>query len=386
MRGIKGWDWTPRQYLEEIPWLARFRMNFLMNCYLSLFTEDAGGRQMNEWWKPMDDERKRDYARVIAACRDNGIAFCFSVHPQLASARPLDPDSPGDVERLWQHYAWAQGRGVRWFSVCLDDVGWGPGGAAAGGAAHARLANAILASLRAADPGARLILCPARYWGDGAGAGDRAYLGALGRALHPDVYVFWTGDQVYCRRITRGAAEGYRRAVGHRLFLWDNYPVNDGSPAMHLGPVSGRDPDLCEVVDGYMSNPMRTQNEANRIPEATCADYAYNPWAYDPARSIGQAILRLAGNGDERRALADLVEAYPGFIATGGDSRTNPVRGGFAALVAAPGTRPAALDLLRRTGELAARLDRLFPGSYGDARRTVAQDVAWMRGRLGPQP
>ena len=36
---------------------------------------------------------------------------------------------------------------------------------------------------------------------------------------------------------------------------------------------------------------MRKQNEINRIPLATCADYAYNPRAYDPSRSVGQAIL-----------------------------------------------------------------------------------------------
>ena len=385
-RGTKGWAWTPRQYLEEIPHLAALRMNFLMNCYLSLFTEDAGGARRNEWWKPMAEERRRDYGAVIRACREQGIDFCFCMHPQLGSPHPLDPDSPGDVDRLLQHYAWAQAQGVRWFSVCLDDVGWGAGGPAAGGAAHARLANAILARLRGGDGGARLIVCPAAYWGDGSGAQDRAYLGALGRALHPDAYVFWTGDQVYCRRITRRAAEGYRRAVGHRLFLWDNYPVNDGSPAMHLGPVRGREPGLCEVIDGYMGNPMQTQNEANRIPLATCADYAYNPWDYDPGRSIGQAIVHLVEGDEPRRALAELVGAYPGFIATGGDSRTNAVRLRFSALAAAPAARPAAGAFVRQVEGLDARLRADFPGRFDAAKRTVADDIAWMRRQLGEEP
>jgi hypothetical protein len=38
MRGIKGWGWTPEQYLEEIPVLAGYKLNFLMNCYLSMFS------------------------------------------------------------------------------------------------------------------------------------------------------------------------------------------------------------------------------------------------------------------------------------------------------------------------------------------------------------
>jgi len=99
-----------------------------------------------------------------------------------------------------------------------------------------------------------------------------------------------TGDAVV-GRISRKAADTFRGIVKHRLFLWDNYPVNDANPTMHLGPVIDRDADLCDVIDGYMSNPMRLQNEANRIPLATCADYAYNPAAYDPLRSIGQAIV-----------------------------------------------------------------------------------------------
>ena len=383
-RGIKGWDWTPQQYLEEIPWLSRFKMNFLMNCYLSLFTHEAGEPSRNEWWKAMTDARKREYAEIIRSCRENGIAFCFAVHPQLSSPRPLDPGSGEDIDLLYENYAWAQGQGVRWFSVSFDDVGWGAGGPAAGGAGHARVANTIFTRLRADDPGAQLILCPVPYWGDGSNPGDRAYLEALGGALHPDIYVFWTGDRVFAQHITRRAAEGYRRIVRHRLFLWDNYPVNDGNPTLHLGPVSGREPGLCEVVDGYMSNPMRTQNEINRIPLATCADYAYNPWAYDPARSIGQAILHLADGQEQRVVLRDLVGAYPGFLATGGDSRTNPVRARFAALQAAPGTRPAAADLVRRMEELDARLAEAFPGRFGAAKATVGGDITWMKRRLGP--
>ncbi len=86
--------------------------------------------------------------------------------------------------------------------------------------------------------------------------------------MHSEVYVFWTGDGVVVPRITRHAAESYKRIVNHRLFLWDNYPVNDGSPTLHLGPVSGRDPDLPSVIDGYPSNPLASQNEINRLPLA----------------------------------------------------------------------------------------------------------------------
>jgi len=80
--------------------------------------------------------------------------------------------------------------------------------------------------------------------------------------------------------------------------------------------------------------------------------------------------------------VGELVEAYPGFIETGGDSRTNPVRAGFAALMAGPWGRAAAGDLVRRTEKPDARPGRDFPARCSAARRTVAADIARMGSRL----
>ncbi len=381
-RGTKGWNWTPEQYLAEIPHLARLKMNFLMNCYLSMFSSGPGEPFKNEWWKPMSPTRQAAYAKVIEACRAHQIIFCFAVHPQLGSPRPVDFSSPQDLEDFYQHYAWAQRQGVHWFSVSLDDVSWDRGGPAGGGAAHARFVNAIFNRLRARDPEAQMIFCPGPYWGDGTEPQARPYLETLGHDLHPDVYVFWTGDSVVTPRITRVAAESYRGLVKHRLFLWDNYPVNDGNATLHLGPLTGRDPDLCEVMAGYMSNPLCPQNEINRLPLATCADYAFNPWAYDPARSIGQAILHLAATDGQRHVLKDLVEAYPGFLVTGGGTGANPVRNRFTSLLADPDASRDARAFLERLQDLSRRLAREFPTQFDAAKQTIAGDIQWMRQQL----
>jgi hypothetical protein len=122
IRGTKGWAWTPEQYLEEIPWLVKFKMNFLMNCYTSLFS--STNPRKNEWWQPLPENEKAAYAKVIRACQANGITFCFCMNPQLDSARPLNPVNSRDLDLLFQHYAWAQSLGVKWFSICVDDVKW----------------------------------------------------------------------------------------------------------------------------------------------------------------------------------------------------------------------------------------------------------------------
>jgi len=241
IRGIKGWRWTPEQYLEEIPFLAKFKMNFLMNCYLSMFAMDKAAwnsGKANLWWEPLPEAKKRAYEKIVRSCREHDVEFCFAMNPNLLSSRPLDYDRQADVDALWQHYEWMVGLGVNWFSTCLDDISKG-----IDAAGQAKVVNELFRRLRARNPKAQMIFCPTYYWGDGKGEHQRPYLNTLASQLDDDVYLFWTGEQSV-GRITRKAAESFKGIAKRRLVLWDNYPVNDDHPTMHLGPVVGRDPDL----------------------------------------------------------------------------------------------------------------------------------------------
>ncbi|HMA53485.1 MAG TPA: beta-N-acetylglucosaminidase domain-containing protein [Acidobacteriota bacterium] len=388
LRGTKGWAWTWDQYLAEIPYLARYKMNFLMSCYTSVFTDPV--KFVNRWWEPLPQATLAGIGKVAAACRDAGITYCFSFHPALFSDRPLRYDSDEDFDEMWRNYASVQALGVRWFSLSYDDIDVKGRDIAALGAAHAGLANRLFGRLREKDPEAELIFCPVYYWGPADQGEARLYTESLGRALDKDIFVFWTGDGIVTPRITRGAAESFRKAVDHRLVIWDNYPVNDRSGALHLGPVVGRDPDLDEVAYGYMSNPLAPQNEINRIPLLTCADYAYNPRAYDPARSIGQAIRELAETPSRIAALKDLVELYPGNLISGSAlTGYNCVLEKVASLVKEPGGRKLARRLISRVEGVAARLDREFPDGYAETKKTLAAHIAAARDMLsapGPAP
>lgn len=378
LRGTKGWAWTWDQYLAEVPVLAKYKMNFLMSCYTSVFTNTQ--RFDNRWWERLPPATLEGIGRVAKACREAGVTFCFSFHPALFSDRPLRYDDPADFESMWTNYAAVQGLGVRWFSLSYDDIDVAGKDMAALGAAHAGLANRLFARLRDKDPAAALIFCPVYYWGPADAGQARLYTEALGRALDKDIFVFWTGDAVVTTRITRRAAESFRRAVGHRLVIWDNYPVNDRTGALHLGPVTGREPDLDEVAYGYMSNPLSPQNEINRVPLLTCADYAYNPRAYDPKRSIGQAILELAETPAQRAVLKDLVELYPGNLINGSTSTTyNCVLEKTAALLRAPEGPKLAARFIDHVEDVAARLDREFPDRFAETKRTIAAHLVKAR-------
>jgi len=279
-----------------------------------------------------------------------------------------------------------QGLGVKWFNLCYDDIGVEGQEKSALGEAHGRLVNRLLGRLRSKTPDAELIFCPTYYAGCGDMPEARAYLEALGRTLDPEVYLFWTGDGVVTPRITRTCAAAYREIVNHRLIIWDNYPVNDRNPTLHLGPVTGRDPDLCQVTSGYMSNPLCPQNEANRIPLFTCADYAYNSAAYDPLRSIGQAIQALAPTALQQWALKHLVALYPGMLLYGG-TRTgfNPVCERFSALLESPSGRARADAFKERVKSVLEELDAVFPGRYTRTKETLRSHLKQLK-KESPRP
>lgn len=336
IRGMKGWAWSTEQYLAEIPIMAQYCMNFLMNDYSSLWELGPHGvwdwnHPMNFWYRPLSAEKKAGLEKVIQLCQKNEIMFCFSVNPNLHSDRPFDYESAADMETLWQYYAWAQNLGVKWFNIALDDIS-----RKIDANGHAHLLNAMLTRLRKQDPDVQLVFCPTWYAGtgdEGVETGSRLgikvrgsdyvseggtpgvlYTRALAKTLHPDVYLFWTGPEVCALSIETAQAKAYKELCEHRILIWDNYPVNDQQPTLHLGPLTGRSADLSTVVSGYIANPMSFQNEADRIPRLTIADYLWNPREYDAARSIGQSIEHLSGPRVKAETLQDLVELYPGRL------------------------------------------------------------------------
>ena len=392
IRGMKGYCWTPQQYLEEIPVLAKYKANFLMNCYLSMFSvKDKLVYRFgtfldsleNDWWKPLLDKKRLAYEQIFRECRKYHLNFCFAMNPQLFSKRPLNPESEADFNSLWKHYEWAQQQGVRWFSVCLDDVQ--EGDVSIVGAEHARFTNKLLNRLRLKDPGAQLIFCPTWYWGTGTDVKHHAYLEELANILHPDIYLFWTGPQVVPTFIHTEQAVAFKQIIHHRLILWENYPVNDNHPTMHLGPITGRDKDLCTVIDGYMVNPMGTQNQINRIPLLTCLDYAYNPSAYNPERSIGQSILHLAGTRAQQEIFKRMVETYPGSLILRSDSSDrglvslNPVRYRFESLIRNHSPKDNLERYLSDYEKLVRDFTLNFPNQFPSAKITLQNDIQWMK-------
>jgi hypothetical protein len=160
---------------------------------------------------------------------------------------------------------------------------------------------------------------------------------------------------------------------GRRLVVWDNYPVNDAMPTMHLGPLTGRDPALADVADAYMANPMASQHRLSLLPLATSAEYAISPATYDPDAAIDRAIDRISRTDDEREVVRSLVALYPGMLVFGRNQYFNPVRDRFAR---GEGDRAAFARLVERFREL-------FGARYPAELATLEADLAWAGGTPG---
>lgn len=381
IRGIKGLAWTPEQYLEEIPVLAKYKMNFMMNCYLSMFTKPPGPGMpwtkdyvTNDWWLPLTDAKKQAYEKIFAKARQYGINFCFSIHPQLSSSRPANLSSDKDFEDIWQHYAWAQSKGVHWFSVTIDDVAsYSHNTITISGEEQSKFVNKIQARLRKKDKDAQVIFCPTHYNGIGADPTEHAYLEAIAKTLDKDVYVFWTGLKSIDSDITVADAEKFKSLVGHRLFLWDNYPVNDNSSnTVHLAPIRGRDTDLYKVIDGYMSNSSAAQNEINRVPLFTIADYTYDPQDYNPWASIGQSIIHQTDDKAQRQALLEVVKLYSSEMKR---VKSNPVLDNFNHIIAASFSQYMADAYIDHLKVVQQDLNKEFPKRYTDIKNTLAETI-----------
>ena len=81
--------------------------------------------------------------------------------------------------------------------------------------------------------------------------------------------------------------------------------------------------------------------------------------------------------------LKDLVEAYPGFLVAGGGIGTNPVRGKFGRLMDGRNSQSAARDFIHNMEDIHARLVTQFPKRFPATKKTVAEDIDWMKRQIG---
>ncbi|MFB6782666.1 beta-N-acetylglucosaminidase domain-containing protein [Streptomyces sp. NPDC056352] len=258
--------------------------------------------------------------------------------------------------------------GNRAFAIPLDDIGYtrwnwegdrvafGEPGRAAAARAQVHLLSDVQRIFIATHEGAQpLQMVPTEY-GD---LTDTAYKQTMRDTLDLAVEVMWTGTDVVPPKITNEGADKASKLFGRKVFVWDNYPVND------LGNTSGRlllvlyvkhQAGLSSHLSGVVANPMN-QPYASKVAVFGTADFTWNDRAYD-ARTNGPRAMAYLTAGDPKATDAllvfgDLEHMAPTFGAPPGSLGTR--------------TRPARRGILQGVGR-------------GEPRRSRQGD-AWLRGR-----
>ena len=248
----------------------------------------------DRWREPYPPARLDEFRRLVEHGASLGVRVGFAIAPGLS----IEYGSATDREALEAKLDGFVALGARFFCLALDDV---PSALQSEAdrkhfdtlsAAHVDLTNTMKDRL---PEDATLWLVPTDY----AGTEASPYLAQLGGGLDPSVEVGWTGRSVVSPAIEAGEAAERSRALGRRLLLWDNYPVNDGPMrnVLHLGPYQGRDPGLPEHVSGILLNPME-HVRASAIGLATAARYMADPECYDPD-AAWETAARRCGAGAE---------------------------------------------------------------------------------------
>lgn len=227
----------------------------------------------------------------------------------------IQVSDPEQIDDLADTFRLSLNRGGTWVMLALDDFSSRLGGPApyyiitneadrkafkSLGECHGTLVRELYKRLQQTHPRCRMIVCPAYYWnpkGAYQKEGEK-YLREFGRLVPKDVLIVWTGPNVRSRTITRENVSYFTNLIGRKPYLWDNTIY-----ARHAKPTYVLDPFDSRYPDGFwerLSGGLHNNGGATGLYEVGClvyGDYAWNPEAYDPPKSLDKALGMVLGEG-----------------------------------------------------------------------------------------
>lgn len=318
IEGFYGPPWTQADRLRQIAFLGETKAN----SYIYSAKDDAYLRA--RWRDPYPQQDLDTLGELVRSATAHHVDFTYALSPGVS----ICFSSPDDVAAVEAKFQAVYNLGVRSFSLPFDDISYtkwncaadqtafGAPGQAAAGQAQVSLLNTITEKFVKTHDGVRpLQTVPTEY----SDLKDSPYKTELREHLDPSVVVQWTGTDVVPPSVTTDEAAQVSTVYGRKVFLWDNYPVNDyeqSAGRLLLAPYAQREAGLSEYLNGIVANPMN-QETASEVAEFGAVDFAWNDAGYAPDQSWPQALARLAG-GDPRATaaltvFADLEHLAPTF-------------------------------------------------------------------------
>lgn len=307
IEGFYGQPWTHAERLDQMDFYGDVKAN----TYVYAPKDDPYHR--DKWREPYPQEKLTELDELVQRANANHVRFTFAVSP----GGSICYSAPEDRKALKAKLQALYDLGTRAFSVPLDDISYtrwncegdkaayGEPGRQAAAKAQVDLLNDVQRNFIATHDDAQpLQMVPTEY-GD---LTDTSYKKTMREALDPAVEVMWTGTDVVPPQITNEQADAASKLFGRKVFVWDNYPVNDfgnTSGRLLLAPYDKREAGLSEHLSGIVANPMN-QPYASKVAVFGTADFTWNDKAYNAKSNWARAMAYLAG-GDREATEALLV-------------------------------------------------------------------------------
>ncbi|KFZ19239.1 hypothetical protein V501_00752 [Pseudogymnoascus sp. VKM F-4519 (FW-2642)] len=314
IEGFYGLPWSHQARLDQFVFYGKHKMN----TYIYTPKDDPLLRA--NWRTLYSGDALSQLQELIETANANHVDFTFALSPGWDVCYSSDADLNVTTTKLDQ----IRELGVTSFYIALDDIPlefhcdsdkqrWNDTGNWHWIAdAQAFYLNRIQKEYIEPNALNDLQIVPTNY----AGSAPDPYKGEFGTMLDKKIRVQWTGEGVFSDQITvASVVQAGKTYVTENLYIWDNFPVNDGRRnRLFLNPLTGRDPLLYKNLIGFTSNPME-EAYASMPALANYADYTWNGPAYDADASMAAILLELAGSGrgihDAVLAFADLNQNWP---------------------------------------------------------------------------
>ncbi|MFD0866715.1 beta-N-acetylglucosaminidase domain-containing protein, partial [Tessaracoccus lubricantis] len=305
IEGFYGIPWSHQARLDQF----EFYGDHKMNTYIYTPKDDA---YLRSQWRTLYPQPELDQLReLVTTARDHHVEFVFALSPGNDICYSLDSDFVATIAKFEQLRA----IGVRSFYIALDDIDpylkcqqdlqrFTLPGFRKLAEGQAYYLNRVINEFIKPNGLEPLQTVPTNY----AGSAPDAYKLEFGTQADDSLIMQWTGEGVFSDQITMESAERAKTTYNtEHLYIWDNFPVNDGQPdRLFLNPLDGRAADLYQHLDGFTSNPM-VQSYASMIALAGYADYTWNGPAYDPQVTLARILDELAGDDP---AMRDALEVF----------------------------------------------------------------------------
>ena len=322
IEGFYGAPWSQQDRLDQLAFYGDVKMN----TYIYAPKDDPYHR--SQWRDPYPAAKLAELKALVDASTANHVRFTFALSPGESVCFSSQADRNVAIAKMQAMYD----AGVRAFSIPLDDISYtkwncsadqtayGAPGASNAGKAQVDFLNYLNSNFIKTKPGIYpLQMVPTEYYNVTASAYKAQF-----KTLQPDIVIMWTGTDVVPPKISNSDAAAAAAVWGRKVFLWDNYPVNDFGQTtgrLLMGAYDKREAGLSTSLQGIVSNPMN-QASASKPAVIGVAGFAWNDGAYDAASTWRWALAYLAqgsanqGNPALAAALttfADLNYAAPTF-------------------------------------------------------------------------